>query len=101
MENEMVAMLRTSAEADRQKALLTLKLLTQHPAGIGDHSTKDFYDNAEQALAMLVDADDRIAALERHFPLAEKHPGALADRRSSSREFGQENRASNGSLSRS
>jgi hypothetical protein len=57
-------MLRSSAEADRAKALLTLDLLENNPAGIGDHSTEDFYKNAEEALIMLVDADDRLKAIE-------------------------------------
>ena len=57
-------MLKTSAKADEAKALLTLKLLGQNPAGIGDHSTKDFYENAEEALARLCDAKDRLAVLE-------------------------------------
>ena len=60
-------MLRTSAEADKAKALLTLELLEKHPAGIGDHSTTDFYNNAEEALRMLVDADDRLGAIEKYF----------------------------------
>ena len=59
-------MLRTSAEADKAKALLTLGLLENHPAGIGDHSTKDFYENAEEALQMLVDADDRLEAIDKY-----------------------------------
>ena len=60
-------MLRTSAEADKSKALLTLNLLGKHPAGIGDHSTEDFYKNAEEALVMLVDADDRLNTLKTYF----------------------------------
>ena len=59
-------MLRTSAEADKAKALLTLELLETHPAGIGDHSTKDFYANAEEALHMLIDADDRLEAIQKY-----------------------------------
>ena len=59
-------MLFTSAHADRAKALLTLDLLENHQAGIGDHSTDDFYKNAEEALAMLVDADDRLEAIEKY-----------------------------------
>jgi len=59
-------MLRTSAEADKAKALLTLELLETHPAGIGDHSTKDFYENAEEALQMLIDSDDRLAAIDKY-----------------------------------
>jgi len=60
-------MLKSSAEADKNKALLSLELLTKHAAGIGDHSTGDFYKNAEEALIMLVDADDRLATLDKYF----------------------------------
>ena len=56
------------AEADKAKALLSLDLLDNRAVGIGDHSTEDFYKNAEEALIKLVDADDRIAALEKYFP---------------------------------
>lgn len=66
MKEQLVNMLRASAEADRQKALLTLELLTNNAAGIGDHSTSDFYSNAEEALTMLVDADDRLAAIDKY-----------------------------------
>jgi hypothetical protein len=59
-------MLRTSAEADKAKALLTLELLDKNPAGIGDHSTGDFYENAESALQMLVDADDRLKTIDKY-----------------------------------
>ena len=64
--NRLKEMLVTSAEADKAKALLTLELLGKHPAGIGDHSTKDFYENAEEALQMLVDADDRLEAIKKY-----------------------------------
>ena len=57
-------MLLKSAKADKAKAMLSLDLLSEKAAGIGDHSTDDFYKNAEQALQMLVDADDRIEALK-------------------------------------
>ena len=56
-----------SAEADKTKALLSLDLLSNKASGIGDHSTDDFYKNAEQALQMLVDADDRIKTLKNYF----------------------------------
>ena len=59
-------MLKTSAEADIAKAKLSLDLLGSHAVGIGDHSTKDFYDNAEEALSLLADAHDRLDALERY-----------------------------------
>jgi hypothetical protein len=67
MKPELYDMLFTQAMAERSKAMLTLNLLSEHPAGIGDHSTKDFYSNAEEALAMLVDADDKIEALQKYF----------------------------------
>ena len=60
-------MLMTSAIAEKSKALLTLNLLSEHPVGIGDHSTGDYYKNAEEALTMLVDAKDKIEALEKFF----------------------------------
>ena len=67
MKLELFNMLKNSAEADKSKALLTLNLLSEHPAGIGDHSTEDFYKNAEEALIKLVDADDRLSTLELYF----------------------------------
>ena len=65
--SKLVTMLRKSAEADKAKALLSLELLDKKAVGIGDHSTEDFYKNAEEALAMLVDADDRLGTLETYF----------------------------------
>ena len=60
-------MLKTSAEADRRKALLRLELLGKNGIGIGDHSTKDFYDNAEEALSRLDDAESRLETLQKHY----------------------------------
>jgi|TARA_R110000822_G_scaffold14064_4_gene49628 hypothetical protein len=62
-------MLYTSAIADKAKAQLTLELLENHAVGIGDHSTTDFYKNAEEALVMLVDADDRLAAIDKYLTI--------------------------------
>tara|TARA_R110001599_G_scaffold153_3_gene545 strand:+ start:207 stop:644 length:438 start_codon:yes stop_codon:yes gene_type:complete len=63
MKIELWNMLMDSAKADKSKAHLTLNLLSEHPAGIGDHSTQDFYNNAEEALRNLVDAVERIQML--------------------------------------
>ena len=49
----VIQMLKKEFEAKRSKALLTLELLTEHPAGIGDHSTEDFYKNATEAITNL------------------------------------------------
>jgi hypothetical protein len=67
MNKNLIKMLKTSAEADKAKALLTLDLLGNAGVGIGDHSTKDFYSNAEEALLMLADADDRLETIEKYF----------------------------------
>ena len=67
MNLELYNMLKTSAEADRAKALLSLELLGNKAVGIGDHSTEDFYKNAEEALISLVDADDRLNTLKIYF----------------------------------
>ena len=66
--NSLRDMLIKSAEADKAKALLSLELLSDRAVGIGDHSTEDFYKNAEEAIAMLADADDRLEAIERYLP---------------------------------
>ena len=65
--SKLVDMLKKTAEADKAKALLSLELLNNKAVGIGDHSTDDFYKNAEEALQMLVDADDRLATLKKYF----------------------------------
>ena len=75
MNTRLIEMLRTSALADKAKALLSLELLGDKAVGIGDHSTGDFYKNAEEALIMLVDADDRLAAIEKYFSLEQQING--------------------------
>ena len=67
MKSSLFNMLRSQAIAEKEKALLTLDLLSNHPSGIGDHSTDDFYKNANEALMMYVDADDKLRVLETHF----------------------------------
>jgi hypothetical protein len=68
MNRKLYEMLMSSALADKAKALLSLELLGNKGVGIGDHSTDDFYKNAEEALIKLVDADDRLAAIQKYFP---------------------------------
>ena len=67
--SKLVEMLRTSAQADKAKAILSLDLLNNKAVGIGDHSTEDFYKNAEEALIKLVDADDRLEAFAKYFDI--------------------------------
>jgi len=71
MKQHLYKMLKTEAEAEKAKALLSLELLGNNAVGIGDHSTEDFYKNATEALSMLVDADDKLGALEKYFFMKE------------------------------
>ena len=59
--------LRQKAFSDRDKALMSLKLLTENAVGIGDHTTEDFYKNLDEALDILVDAEDRIEVLGKYY----------------------------------
>ena len=59
--------LRQKAFSDRDKALMSLKLLTENAVGIGDHTTEDFYKNLDEALNLLVDAEDRIEVLGKYY----------------------------------
>tara|TARA_Y100001938_G_scaffold137942_1_gene202804 strand:+ start:460 stop:675 length:216 start_codon:yes stop_codon:yes gene_type:complete len=59
--------LKHNAEKDRSEALTSLKIMLDHPAGIGDHSTGDLHENLNEALSKLADAEDRLDTLKIHF----------------------------------
>lgn len=67
MTTQLFNMLMKSAEADKSKALLSLELLGNKAVGIGDHSTEDFYKNAEEAIRNLAEAEDVLETIKRHF----------------------------------
>ena len=67
MSKQIYDMLKSEAEADKAKALASVKLLTNHPAGIGDHSTKDYWDNCTEALKLLASAEERLEVLDKYF----------------------------------
>ena len=67
MNIQVYKFLKSEAEADKNKALASIELLTNHPAGIGDHSTKDYWDNCNEALKLLASADERLEILEKYF----------------------------------
>ena len=67
MENRLIRALRKQAIADREEALLTLDLLTQSPAGIGEHTAEHFLEEGRKAIQKLADADDQLETIERHF----------------------------------
>ena len=62
-----ITMLKKHFEAEKEKALLSLELLTDDKAGIGDHSTEDFYNNAIEAIQALAEAEDVLETINRHF----------------------------------
>ena len=67
MNLQVYKFLKAEAQADKEKALASIQLLTNHPAGIGDHSTKDYWDNCNEALRLLASADERLEVLEKYF----------------------------------
>jgi hypothetical protein len=67
-EFRVIKALRAQAVAEREKALMSLELLTEHAVGIGDHTSNDFFKDAQEALQRLVDADDHLETLNRYFP---------------------------------
>ena len=67
MTPDLYEMLETSCKSQISKAKLTLNLLSNNPAGIGDHSTTDFYENAESALAKLAEARDKLNCLTSNY----------------------------------
>ena len=62
--DKLYKMLKAECESQIAKAELTLDLLQNSSAGIGDHSTGDFYENANEALTMLTDGKDRLETLK-------------------------------------
>ena len=52
------------AESDHNGAMLAFYLLLENSVVIGDHSTADFLSNLDEALNNLIDANDRIEAVE-------------------------------------
>jgi len=65
---ELFDMLESDCLAQIKKAKLSLELLGNKSSGIGDHSTTDFYKNANDALSSLADAEDKIDCLYKNYP---------------------------------
>ena len=71
--SRIINALYAKAQADRQKALMSLDLLENQAVGIGDHTADDFFEDAEKSLQLLVDADDKIETLDKYFE-TQKNP---------------------------
>jgi hypothetical protein len=63
----VIKALLSGAIAEREHALMSLELLTEKSIRIGDHTANDFLKDAEIALQRLVDADDKIEAINKYF----------------------------------
>jgi len=60
-------MLIAESMAKKNKALVTLDIMSNNPVGIGDHSTDDFYKNAMEAIRNLADAEDEMKSANDYF----------------------------------
>ena len=65
--SRMIDYMVNRALADQSKALASLDLLLEQGVGIGDHSTGDYWENVDQALDTLVDAEDRLDVIQKYF----------------------------------
>ena len=72
--SRIIQALTAQAEADRQRALMALDLLENQAVGIGDHTANDFMKDADEALTLLTDADDKLETLRKYFEESDKHP---------------------------
>jgi hypothetical protein len=63
----VIKALRAAAVAKKEKSLMTLELLTEKAVGIGDHSGDDFFDDAQEALNSLIEAEEQLETLDRYF----------------------------------
>lgn len=67
MDIQLYEMLESMAKSEISKAKMSLKLLGEKAVGIGDHSTDDFYNNADDALSKLAEAEDKLKCLEKNY----------------------------------
>ena len=63
----MIDYITNKALPNQSKALASLDLLLEQGVGIGDHSTGDYWANVDEALDMLVDAEDRLDIIQKYF----------------------------------
>ena len=61
--NFSIKALEAKAVAEKNEALASLDLLLNKSVGIGDHSTKDFHDNLDEALESLTNAIGKLEVI--------------------------------------
>ena len=62
--NEILEYIEQKALLNRSQALLSLTLLYEKPAGIGDHSTNDFYKNIDEAFQLFCSSEEQLQHLQ-------------------------------------
>ena len=65
--SKIIEALIRQAEADKSRALMALDLLENRAVGIGDHTANDFFKDANEALELLTDADDKLETLNKYW----------------------------------
>jgi hypothetical protein len=66
-QTRLISALKAQAIADKEKALMSLELLTKHGVGIGDHTANDFLKDATESLELLSSAEDRLEMIDKYF----------------------------------
>jgi len=67
--SRIIKALYAKAMADKEKALMALDLLENQTVGIGDHTANDFFNDAEEALQLLIDSNDKMETLQAFFEI--------------------------------
>lgn len=65
--SKVIEALKAQALADKAKAQMALHLLENQAVGIGDHTANDFMQDAQEALTLLVDADDKLECITKYW----------------------------------
>lgn len=65
--SKVIEALKAQALADKAKAQMALHLLENQAVGIGDHTANDFMQDAQEALTLLVDADDKLECIAKYW----------------------------------
>tara|TARA_R110002050_G_scaffold83411_4_gene178361 strand:- start:358 stop:567 length:210 start_codon:yes stop_codon:yes gene_type:complete len=65
--SKIIEALRAQAMADKAKAQMALDLLENQAVGIGDHTANDFFKDANEALELLIEADDKLETLTKYY----------------------------------
>jgi len=67
--SKIIEALKAQAEADKAKAQMALDLLENQAVGIGDHTANDFMKDADEALTLLVDAEDKLEIIKKYWEI--------------------------------